>query len=285
MNFLVLGVKGMAGHLISTYLIERGHNVVGLARSKVLHCKSVVGDARDIILLRTIIKEGKFDAVINCIGILNQFAEQNKELAVYLNSYLPHLLADITKNDFTQIIHMSTDCVFSGKKGHYTETDLPDGETFYDRTKALGELNDNKNITLRNSIVGPDINRNGIGLMNWFMKQENSVQGYSEVYWSGLTTLELAKTMEHVAKVKANGLFNMVNGESISKYQLLLLFNKYLRNDKVNIIPNNDLALNKSLKRTRFDFNYLVPDYEMMIIELAQWIKNHKQFYPSYYYL
>ena len=107
----------------------------------------------------------QFDTVINCIGVLNQFAERDKAGAVYLNSYLPHYLAKITEGTDTQVIHMSTDCVFSGKRGQYTEYDIRDGETFYDRTKALGEIEDEKNLTLRQSIVGPDIKRTGIGLM------------------------------------------------------------------------------------------------------------------------
>lgn len=281
-KFLVLGAAGMAGHTISTYLNESGHDVFGFARVTVNHCRSIVGDARDTMFLKTIINEGKFDAVINCIGILNQFAEQNNELAVYVNSYLPHLLAEITKNATTQIIHLSTDCVFSGRIGNYTESSFPDGETFYDRSKAMGELIDNKNITFRNSIVGPDLNENGIGLLNWFMKQSGTIQGYSKVYWTGLTTLELAKIIEYAVIVKANGLFNMVNDHSISKYELLCLFNRYLRKDNLNIVSNNDLVLNKALKRTRFELDYIVPDYEDMVCQMSTWMKSHKSFYPHY---
>jgi len=282
MKFLILGAGGMAGNTISTYLNEQGHDVTGFDKMKVFHCKSVAGDARDILFVRSLIKEGKFDAVVNCIGILNQFAEQNKELAVYLNSYFPHLLAEITKDDSTQIIHMSTDCVFAGKKGDYTEQEFPDGETFYDRSKALGELIDNKNITFRNSIVGPDINENGIGLLNWFMKQNGTVQGFSKVYWTGLTTLELARAMERAAEVKANGLYNMVNNYTISKYELLILFNKYLRKNNVTIVPNDKIVVNKTLKRTRFEFDYTVPDYETMISEMTHWMKAHKTNYLQY---
>ena len=90
--------------------------------------------------------------MINCIGVLNQFAENNHALAAFLNSYFPHFLAKTTEGTDTQVIHMTTDCVFSGKKGSYTEHDLRDGETFYDRSKALGELDDEKNLSLRNSM-------------------------------------------------------------------------------------------------------------------------------------
>ena len=140
---------------------------------------SIAGDATDFDSLNTIIKTGKYDTVINCIGILNQFAENNHALAALLNSYLPHFVAASANAVDAQVIHMSTDCVFSGARGQYTEDDFPDGTTFYDRSKALGELNDDKNITLRNSIVGPDINERGIGLMNWFMKQSGEINGFT----------------------------------------------------------------------------------------------------------
>ncbi len=282
MKFLVLGCNGMAGHLISLYLKERGHNVVGFARSKSKYVESVVGDACDTTLLREIVKQGNFDTVINCIGLLNQFAENNKSQAALLNGYLPHYLAEITENTNTQVIHMSTDCVFSGKKGQYTEDDIPDGETFYDRSKALGELNDSKNLTLRNSIVGPDINQNGIGLLNWFMKQEGEISGYTKAIWTGQTTYQLAKTMEVAAKERVAGLINAVPSTSITKYELVKLFNRYLRNDKVVINPVDGICADKSLKRTRFEFSYLIPDYETMVAEMAVWIKTHKELYPHY---
>lgn len=282
MRFLVLGCNGMAGHTISLYLKEQGHDVIGFAREKSKYVDSVVGDARNIDFITSIISDGKYDTVINCIGILNQFAEENKALAIYLNSYFPHFLAEATSGTDTQVIHMSTDCVFSGKRGAYTEDDLRDGETFYDRSKALGELEDNKNITLRNSIVGPDIDPNGIGLMNWFMKQNSPINGYTKTMWTGQTTLQLAKTMEVAAKEKANGLYNTVPDHSISKYDLLQLFNKYLRNNTIQISPVDGINADKSLKRTRFDFSYVIPDYEVMVSELAEWVIRHKDMYPHY---
>ena len=282
MKFFVLGCNGMAGHTISLYLKEQGHEVLGFGRSKSLIIDSIVGDAYETEFLRKHIIAGKFDAVINCIGILNQSAENHKALAAFMNSYFPHFLAEATDDTKTQVIHMSTDCVFSGKRGEYTEDDLPDGETFYDRSKALGELEDAKNITLRNSIVGPDINSQGIGLLNWFMLQRGEINGYTKAKWTGQTTLQLAKTMEAAAREKAHGLYNTVPNHSISKYELLLLFNKYLRSDSLKIKPVEGLNADKSLNRTRFEFNYLIPDYETMIAELAEWMKKHKEMYPHY---
>lgn len=281
MKFLTLGASGMAGHVICIYLREQGHDVTGFSRRKVNFVKSISGDVHNLEYLKGIIEVGHFDAVINAVGILNQAAEENKASAAFLNGYLPHFLAKITEDTETQIIHMSTDCVFSGHSGPYTEDSRCDGETFYDKSKAIGELNDEKNITLRNSIVGPDINSNGIGLFNWFMKQKE-VNGYTHAMWTGLTTLQLAKTMEAAAQSRAHGLVNMVHKENISKYELLRLFNRYMRNDEVIIHPFDDFSVNKTLIRTNHELNYDVPDYETMIVEMSDWINKHKELYPHY---
>jgi len=282
MKYLVLGAYGMAGHFVSIYLSEAGHNVSCLDKRKNTLYNSIIGDIRDSELIKKIVTEGKFDAVINCIGILNQAAEKNMENAVYLNSYFPHLLVDLTTNINTQIVHLSTDCVFSGKRGRYSESDLRDGETFYDRTKSLGEINDNKNLTIRTSIIGPDLNENGIGLFNWFMLQRGKIRGYTGVMWTGITTLELAKVIESATKTKANGLYNMVYKEPISKYNLLVLLNKHFKNNDIEIEPFGAFISDKSLLRTRFEFDYIVPDYEKMISDLSIWIKSHQPFYPHY---
>lgn len=284
MKFLVLGCNGMAGHMISLYLKEQGHDVLGFALTKSMLIDSVVGDATDEVFVKELVGVNKFDSVINCIGILNQFAEKDHATATYLNSYFPHYLAKLTEGTDTQIIHMSTDCVFSGKRGQYTEDDLRDGTTFYDRSKALGELDDDKNITLRNSIIGPDINQTGIGLLNWFMQQHGEVNGFTGAMWTGQTTLQLAKTMEAAAKEKAYGLYNAVPDTSISKCDLLKLFNKYIRpdNDKVEVIPVDRMAADKSLKRTHWNFGYMIPNYETMVIELAEWMRNHRSLYSHY---
>lgn len=282
MRFLVIGCNGMAGHMISLYLHEQGHDVTGFARSKSRFVETIVGDALNTKDVCHAVGNGKYETIINCVGLLNQFAESNKSGAVYLNSYFPHYLASITEGTETQVIHMSTDCVFSGKRGQYTENDFRDGETFYDRTKALGEIDDEKNLTLRQSIVGPDIKAKGIGLLNWFLQQQGEVMGYTGALWTGQTTLQLAKTMEEAAKTRAHGLVNAVPDHYISKCDLLGLFNKYMRNEALKIIPVDKMAADKSLKRTRFEFPYLIPNYEQMVSELADWMRDHKELYPHY---
>lgn len=282
MRFFVLGASGMAGHLISLYLKERSHFVVGFSRRGVPFLdKQVVGDARDEALLAEAIAEGEFDVIVNCVGVLNKAAESNPD-AAYLNGRLPHTLARITENSHTRVFHMSTDCVFAGNTGPYTEESVPDGESAYDRTKATGELKDGKNLTFRNSIVGPDINPRGIGLLNWFMAQPGPVKGFTGAVWTGLTTLELAKAMEHEAGERATGLVNMVPDGSINKYDLLGLFNKELRGGAVEIVPDSGLQLDKTLVRTNYAPTYMPKPYPDQVREMAQWVRAHRDLYSHY---
>lgn len=269
--------------MICLYLKEQGHEVMGLARSESRFVETFVADACDFSQVERVVRMGEFDAVINCVGLLNQFAENDRPAAVLVNSYLPHFLAGITRDLPTRIIHMSTDCVFSGKQGQYTEDAQPDGATFYDRSKALGELNDEKNLTLRNSIVGPDIKESGIGLLNWFMKQKGPVSGYTGAIWTGQTTLQLAKTMEAAVKCGASGLYHMVPDCSINKYELLGLFNRHIRKESIQVDPQPGVVADKSLVRTRFEgFPYEIPGYEEMVRQLGDWMRAHKELYPHY---
>lgn len=283
MKVLILGGTGMAGHTISIYFKEAGHDVTAFSRSKVDYCKNINGDITDFKSLKNIINEGQYDAIINAIGILNQDAEDNKSNAVLLNSYLPHFLSDTTKEMKTRVIHMSTDCVFSGKTGAYSETSFREGETFYDRSKALGELENDKDLTFRNSIIGPDMSEKGIGLFNWFMKQDSQSNGFIKAIWTGVTTLTLAKAMEQALKENIAGLYNLVNNETISKYELLKLFNKYMKDGQIDLLPSDKLSLDKSLINNRTDFSFKVPSYEVMVAEMKVWIDNHKEFYPHYF--
>jgi len=283
MRFLILGSNGMAGHMLYLYLKSKGYTVSGFAKSNPHQFDDIIiGNALDATSVEKVVKEGTFDVVVNCIGILNDFAEKNKSVATFLNAYLPHFLAEITSGLKTRIIHISTDCVFSGKKGAYTETDFRDGDTFYDRSKALGELNDHKNLTLRNSIIGPDINPKGIGLLNWFMQQQHKVNGFTKSIWTGQTTLQLAKTVEKASLSNVTGLYNMVPDSSISKYDLLLLLNSTFRNNSLEIHPVEGIVADKSLVRTKFDFEYSIPGYEQMVNEMHEWVLQNKNLYPHY---
>lgn len=283
MKVLVLGASGMAGHIISLYFQEQGHDVTGFTRRPISFCKNLIGDAMNPAEIKSAILSDDFDVVINAIGVLNQNAEDHKSMAVMLNGYLPHFIADTLRNSKTKLIHMSTDCVFAGNTGPYYEDSFPDGKIFYDRSKAIGEVNDDKNLTFRNSIVGPDCNEKGIGLFNWFMKQEGPINGFTGAIWTGVTTLTLAKAMEQALKENLTGLYNLVNNESINKFDLCGLFNKYFRNGEVRINPSDTLQLDKSLRHRRTDFSFVVPSYEQQIKEMADWVNSHKEFYPHYF--
>jgi dTDP-4-dehydrorhamnose reductase len=283
MKFFVLGATGMAGHTISIYLKEQGHEVVAFSRKPFTYCENIIGDINDIKLIEHTIINGKFDAVINCIGILNEDAERNTHVAVFMNSYLPHYLSFVTKDSKTKVIHMSTDCVFSGETGNYSENSLKDGKTFYDRSKALGEIENNKDITFRNSIIGPDMKKDGIGLFNWFMKQSGEINGFTKAIWTGVTTLTLAKAMEKAMSDNLTGLYNLVNNKNINKLDLLNLFNKHIKDNSINILPSEAVKVDKSLINSRNDFSYVVPSYEQMVIEMKEWIENHKELYTHYF--
>ncbi|MGN7851922.1 SDR family oxidoreductase [Exiguobacterium sp. 22311] len=282
MKILVLGATGMAGHMISLYLKEVGHTVVGFSRKGADFLNdNVVGDVTDFNKLQQEVLSNQYDAVVNCIGILNSDAENHKSNAVLLNGYLPHFLSDITSNTKTKIIHMSTDCVYSGSENVlFTENQLPNGPTFYDRSKALGEIINGKDLTFRNSIIGPDISKDGIGLFNWFMKQEKPVGGYSSVMWTGVTTLTLAKAIDQALQENLTGLYHLVNNDLISKHDLLVLFNQYFKQNELEIHKNDEVKSLKALYNTRSDFSFVVPSYETMIQEMYDWVMTHQELYP-----
>ena len=184
----------------------------------------------------------------------------------------------------TKVIHISSDCVFSGNKGHYKESSQPDAESYYGKTKALGELLDGeKSLTFRTSIVGPELKDDGIGLFHWFMSQKGPVNGFTEVIWSGVTTLELAKSIHSAIEQELTGLYHLVNNQVISKHDLLCLFNQYMNNNKTIIHENGSFANDKSLEDTRLELLHLIPSYEVMVQELAKWMKEHIEIYRKYF--
>jgi dTDP-4-dehydrorhamnose reductase len=283
MKYMILGSTGMAGHIISIYLSEMGHEVVSLSRKPFRYCKNILCDVSDLRKFMDVVSSGNFDVIVNCLGILNQEADSNKSKAVFINSYIPHILEEVTNEMKTKIIHLSTDCVFSGDRGNYKEDDFKDGRTFYDRTKALGEVVNNKDLTFRNSIVGPDLNIDGIGLFNWFMKQSGDIKGYRNAIWTGVTTLHLAKAIEQAATHKLSGLYHLVNNNKITKFDILCLFKKYFNRESVNIIPFDNVSIDKSLVNTRTDFAFGIPDYEEMIYAMSLWVYAHKEMYIHYF--
>lgn len=282
-RYLIFGTNGMAGHVIAQYLKEKGHEVTGFARKEGPVCRTITGDARsraDVeYALRT---AGEYEVVINCIGVLNRHVDEKLSDGIYLNSVLPHFLAERLGDTGKKLIHISSDCVYEGDRGRYTERDIPDATSYYGRTKALGEVIDHKNLTIRTSIVGPELKTKGIGLFHWFMNQPGPVEGYKKVIWTGVTTLQLAKAIEADSDKGQTGLYHLVNNETICKYDLLKLFNKYCRKTPIEIMENHAVVSDRSVLNTQERICFPVPGYEEMIQEMWDWIKKHPELYGQY---
>jgi dTDP-4-dehydrorhamnose reductase len=281
-KIIVLGVNGMAGHVITTGLKADGaYEVISVARTKSVINPTVLIDITDFVSLATIIKNTQADVIINCIGLLNKTAEDNPDEAILVNSYLPHFLESQTKNTNIKVIHISTDCVFSGEEGGYTEKSIKNGKGFYAQSKALGELENTKDLTFRTSIIGPELNTNGIGLFHWFSKQEGSINGFTNAFWTGITTIELLNAIKVAINENLTGLYHLVNNERISKFNLLNLFITVF-NKRLKIEPNDEYRVDKSLVNSRVDFSFKVKSYEEMLIEMKNWIEVNRGLYPHY---
>ena len=272
---LVFGASGMLGHVVVRYFKETGrYDLLPCSRKVISGEEGVVVDVTDFNKVSSIIKEHRPDFVINAVGMLVKASSENPALAILVNSYFPHFLANLGKQSGFKLIHISTDCVFSGKTGKYSENSFRDGDLVYDRTKAMGEVVDSRNLTIRTSIIGPELNSNGSGLFSWFMRQSGIVNGYANAIWSGVTTLELAKAIDAAITQDIVGLYQLTM-PPISKYDLLLLIKKVWHKSDVEVIPYSDFHCDKSLVCTRVDFQYELPkSHEIMLKELYDWYGN-----------
>ena len=188
-------------------------------------------------------------------------------------------LDDYMPTDVAKII-VKQPLVVTGTEGKYDEDSFPDAKSFYGRSKALGEVRNDKNVTLRTSIVGPDTNPKGIGLFQWFMNQEGQVGGYSKVIWTGVTTIELAKQIEVAINNKLTGLQHVVNNDFIPKKDLLELFKKHFNKD-IKIEINDKVVSEKTLVRTDKSYSFDVPSYDQMVKEMQEWVINHPEIYSD----
>jgi dTDP-4-dehydrorhamnose reductase len=281
-KILVIGAGGMAGHVIATHLSEKGYAVTTLSAHNKLDSETVLMDVTNRVAFEQYLKERPFDVIVNCIGMLVKASDERKDLATYINSYLPHEIEERFKNTSTKIIHLSTDCVFSGRNAPYSEQSWPDGELFYDRTKALGEIVNSKDLTFRMSIIGPDAQKSGVGLFNWFYAQTGIVNGFTGSVWNGVTTIELAKAIDNAIQYDLCGLYHLVPQENITKYNLLQLIKVTFSRDDITLNPVDGISHDKTLINNRTDFNHIVPTYPKMIEEMKQWILAHSNLYKHY---
>jgi len=284
-HVLILGSSGMLGHVINIRMrsLNDYFSVTDVARNSNIVKPDIEMDVTNFKMLQQVYDRIKPDIVINCVGILNTNAENNPADAILINSYLPHFLEEITANHSCRVIHISTDCVFSGKKGNYAECDFMDADGYYGRSKALGEIKNSKDLTLRTSIVGPELHTKGIGLFQWFSKQAGVIPGYTDVFWTGVTTIELSNVIISCIFENIVGTYHVINGIRISKFDLLNIFKSVFSNSPVtDIEKNNNFHYDKSLVNTRTDLSYQVPSYEKMMLDMKSWIIQNQQIYPHY---
>jgi dTDP-4-dehydrorhamnose reductase len=273
-KILVLGSTGMLGHQVVNYFLEfNDYEVLDISFRQKLREETIILDVTNKELLERTIIEIKPDYIVNCIGILIN-GSRDISNTIYINSYLPHLLANICNKINSKLIHISTDCVFSGLKGKYIESDERDGKDTYAKTKALGEVIDDTNITLRTSIIGLELKTNGEGLFHWFMNQEGTINGFTKAIWSGVTTLELAKAIKWSIENEITGLYHITNNESINKYDLLNLFKKYTKKEII-INKVDGKEVNKSFIDTRCEIIYEIASYEVMVKDMIELMKNN----------
>jgi len=281
MRILIIGGNGMLGHQLFQYL-SKYHDVKTTIRQELSLFKKFKFikpsntypniDVRKLEKLKPILEHFKPDAVVNAVGIVKQLKEANQHIpCIEINALFPHRLANMCKNIDARLLHLSTDCVFSGNKGNYVESDVSDAEDLYGRTKFLGEVSESHCLTLRTSIIGRELTRKK-NLLEWFLAQQGSVKGYKRVIFNGFTTLELSRIIEKILAYypDKNGIYH-VSSAPISKFDLLNIIKEKL-DLSIKIIPDKKILCDRSLDSAKFckEFEYTPPGWEKMIEELHQ---------------
>ena len=281
-KIIILGATGMLGsqitrffyntnnyHILCIIRNKKKFNLLNLNSNKFLHVICIsFNDTKNI---EKTIKNFKPDYLINCVGMVKQIMNsKNKKLTYFLNVTIPKNLSKLIKNEKTKFIHFSTDCVFSGAKGYYSERSKPDCQDFYGITKLKGEIKSNNTINLRTSIIGHELNTK-IGLLEWFMSSKKKVYGFKNSIFSGLTTLEIAKFLDHYIirkKLIKSGLFHL-SANPINKFKLLNLISTIYKK-KILIIPKNNVKCDRSLNSNKLKkiVKYKSKNWEKMLTEM-----------------
>jgi len=279
-RILILGGDGMLGHQLFKSLRVR-HDVRVTLRQELAAYDSfglftaensfVSVDVRSLERLTEVMAEFNPHAVINAVGIVKQRPTAKEIIPnLEINALLPHRLSVLCKATGARLVHLSSDCVFSGKKGNYKETDPSDAEDLYGKTKYLGEVYDRNCLTLRTSIIGRELTRKK-GLLEWFLAQNGTVKGFSKAIYTGFTTMEMSRIIERllVEYHDAHGVYQ-VSSDPINKYELLLLIRNKMEK-KIEIVPDETFVCDRSLNSSRFRaaFGYTPPTWDSMISELA----------------
>lgn len=279
MRILILGGDGMLGHQLLKSLAQRHEVKVTLRQDldayssyKLFnHDNAYVGiDVRSLERLTEVMADFSPEVVINAVGIVKQRPTAKESIpSLEINSLLPHRLSVLCKAVGARLIHLSTDCIFSGKKGNYQESDPSDAEDLYGKTKFLGETQDSHCLTLRTSIIGRELSRH-TSLLDWFLAQTGLVKGFTKAIYTGFTTMEMSRIIEKMLLEypDASGVYQ-VSSDPINKYELLLLIREKLGLD-IEIVPDDVFCCDRSLDSSRFraEFNYTPPSWTAMIEEL-----------------
>ena len=263
MKVLILGASGMLGSAmfrifsespaISAYGTARGHATRQFFDASLRERVLCGIDIENHDALVRLFGEVRPDVVINCIGVVKQLlASDDALLTIPINSLLPHRLAALCRAASARLIHISTDCVFSGSKGMYVEADFPDADDLYGRSKLLGEVDYPHAVTVRTSIIGHEL-AGSRSLLNWFLAQQGSTRGYTRAVFSGLPTVVLARLIRDVIvpRTELQGLYH-VAAQPIAKYDLLELIARVYEKDIV-IVPDDQLVIDRSLDAGRFN--------------------------------
>ena len=284
-KILILGCTGMLGHQVSRLFSKKiKYEVFDLSYRNKLNSNTIICDITNRDSFSKLVDDIRPDIIVNCIGVLIMGSNSNPANAIYVNAYFPHLLRELADKIGSQVIHISTDCVFSGKIGGYTVNDHKDGADMYAQSKSLGELITDNHLTLRTSIVGPELKKSGEGLFHWFMKNDDDlVNGFTQALWSGVTTLELAKVIHICIQNKLTGIYQITNNTVISKYDLLKLFKKYFLKKTPRVLLVQGKSINKSLVDIDFSNYYKVASYDRMISEMKNMMENNRELYSQYF--
>ena len=276
---LILGSTGMLGHVIYNVLQNQPNiELFDMSFRTKLTKNSIVCDVTKVHTLEKKIKEISPGVIINCVGILLKNSNINPANTIFINSYLPQKLRDIAVKINAKVIQISTDCVFNGIKGLNSENTFPNASDIYGRSKSLGELNNNFDLTIRTSIIGPELKYNGEGLLHWLFNQNGNIYGYKNVFWSGVTTLELSKAILFSINNEISGLWNLTNGTEISKYDLIEKVINIFQLNKINLKQDNEKSSNKTLISIR-QIDFKVNSYDKMIKDLKSFYEDNKHFY------
>lgn len=219
MKIAILGSSGMLGHTMAKYYAEK-YEITTFGRENA----DIYLDAENLLSVKNLLTKKHFDYIINCIGILVKESGEDPIKALKVNSVFPKFLETIFKDTKTKIIQISTDCVFNGEAGGYTENSFPNAKDVYGISKSLGEIDNNKDITIRTSIIGFEIRKQKTGLLEWYASNTEPVVGYTNAIWNGVTTLQLSKSIEeYLYNPSIFGIYHLP-GEPLSKYELLKIF-------------------------------------------------------------